>query len=1318
MKPLNVWALGGLLALATAARMGVAFTEGEILRGSSLTAASVTADTADIQVLINGLETIQRTGPGEVSARYTVMVKNAGPAAATNVHVVIPIPNDIRGGGVDSTLCTFGQTVDCTLGNLASGQTVPLEITIVLPGFNGTCQDLTTQIRAFAWSDSLDKDNGNNQANRTTVVLCPAAPATADVSMYLTGAESVTRGGTFGYALYVKNSGGIAAQGVVTIMPVPANMTYIDAQSDTRCDVVGINVMCQIGSLNPGQNADPISIVFQTSPQIPCVPVAQNATVGTTTPDSNTANNQSTYSLQVNCSSSQASSAVSASAQNSSISMYNDWSSSRSTASSMSSSSRVIGTTGADIELTAVSPATVERGFTFTHVFTMTNYGPQAASYPALYDPMGNGFSFEPTGSDTRCKMEGGNIKCSGPVSMAAGASETFVVVIRSAGTQTCNATSIINPSVYHYTADPFPANGRVSLPIKITCGNPTPPPPPPPPPFSSRASSASSRSVYSDPPSSASSRSTASVGSADLVLANRALAYTVNRGSPITFNADTWNNGPAAAPNVRVTMGLPANTTFNAALSDSRCKLDGYAITCAAGTMELKALAQFKIVIDTTAQTVCGSLAFTTQIQSDAIDPVSTNNQNSSYITITCPAVPTANLDLRQGNTDLRVNQGGVIIQKMQVTNMGPNEAVNTIISSPIVPGFTYNDAQSDARCDQVGNNVLCALGTLSVTPNDPVIKQPIPMDVNIAFTASPTQTCATTYSSIAKITSDTLDPNTFSNSAEVRAYVRCASRVNMYVTMPVVLDTDSAAKNQKNITLMRFSVQHDSDDYIVFEGVRFAATAGSVLNATNYTLWVDMDYNGTTETQLKTGVSAANGVVSFTNLPGGGQTINAKKGMAMEVHADVASTVVSTQLQLGFDTNGVNDYVMAAAADGYIGKVATNGGCPGGACHIFVTTAPTKSWYIANQGNLYITKDAELVRSHQYLAGVLGDTALRLNFRSPNEEIDVYQLQISTWDSTASGVERLELYKLGEVTPFAMATVAACGNEPVLTVNPTNAKSIRTFCANMQAKELVIPTYQEIDVLVKPLLKTDTDGALSGESMTFWLPNRSGTVKARGVGSTNTLTPNDGDTIGEGEVFVGTNTATVGTNVVGNPNQSVLSKIILIFNAASNPGRVMVGPGQEIGRFRVGTTNNTNVKNGLNKPVVTDVIFAVASANMTMDTATFTISSSADFLAKKPCSVVPGGAAGEVLVECRNLSYEANPTLDISLQVDLTSIGLSNAWIQSSLKNFADINNLQFGPNPGQSRLKWLDSDAFTKDFLWVEAIEPIVYSTKFLR
>lgn len=556
----------------------------------------------------------------------------------------------------------------------------------------------------------------------------------------------------------------------------------------------------------------------------------------------------------------------------------------------------------------------------------------------------------------------------------------------------------------------------------------------------------------------------------------------------------------------------------------------------------------------------------------------------------------------------------------------------------------------------------------------------------------------------------------------------------------------SDIAVKNTKDVVLNRFEVRAGESDDVRVTRFVFDAASGSLNNAQNYTLWADSDNDGKVDTIVESGVAPASSRIAFAKMKNGGYVVKKEETKVFEVHADIVSNLTNADLQVDFATSA--DYVEAQEEDtgASLTGIKTDAvACAATSCSILVTTATAKNYVLVDQGNLYVTNDTTPIRNRQLLGGALGDPVIRVQFRAEYEDIDVTDIQLnSSGSTTASSVDRLELYKDGASTPFATATVGACGSDDVLTTNPGNAgNTITAFCAQLESRQLVVPKGQEVDVLVRPRMKTDVEGATSNQTIQLWLNSQavannttgSGAIRARGSQSSNTLTANSGDATANGEIFVGTNTAAANAAIVGTKHVSVLSKIQSIVNANPDANGTNVPTGvRDIGQFKITAAANSNSQNGLNKVTLSGVIFNVTATNVAMSTGSFLFFNKANSAVTKTCTprssagtAITTSASGSFLVYCANLlassvdtAIDQGADATFVLQANITNpdvVGANTSTVQVSLQNFTSSTYSAFGATT--SHFAWVDKDnasATTGNFLWVEYPETSVNSTSY--
>lgn len=387
--------------------------------------------------------------------------------------------------------------------------------------------------------------------------------------------------------------------------------------------------------------------------------------------------------------------------------------------------------------------------------------------------------------------------------------------------------------------------------------------------------------------------------------------------------------------------------------------------------------------------------------------------------------------------------------------------------------------------------------------------------------------------------------------------------------------------------------------------------------------------------------------------------------------------------------------------------------------------------------RGNLFVTKSATPVRSRQLLGGVLNESVLRLDLRAETEDVDVTDLVLTASGANAANastnVDRLEIFKVGETSPFAAATIAGCGTTPV---------KPNSFCAVMTNQELVVPNGQTVAIVVRPRMRNDDNGAVSGHGFALTVDptpsTLSGAVRARGVTSQRVLAKNNGNSTFEGEVFMGVTTAALNKRMNSLQHRVVLAQITSIANANPDPDGTAVptGAARAIGQFKFTSAYSNNTKNGINKFVLSGVIFNVNATNVLLGsgdqrleaTSDFKLYNKADSSIKATCRADRASASGaNLFVTCSSIPTRfsgVNTTIDSGsditfvLEAEVVNPKISpfsTARLQVAFVSFA-ADQSKFGA--AFSHIEWLDKDALaTTIFRWIESPDTQIGSTTYV-
>ena len=267
--------------IANTATVSSSTTDPDPGNNTSTETTPLGSDTADLAVTKLGPT---QALPGD-DVSYTITVTNNGPATATGVLLDDPTPADLT--FVSATApCASG--FPCALGDILLNDSVIVSVTFnIPPGYAGADPVVNT---ATAAANEPDPDPTNNTASAVTGLSGDAA----DVGVVKTGPSNASPGTAVTFAITVTNYGPGIAGAVVLDDPAPTGLVFVTASAPCNS-----GFPCNMGDLASGS-----VITLQATFDIPADytspnPIVNTATVTTTSPDSNPANNSSSHQTAV-----------------------------------------------------------------------------------------------------------------------------------------------------------------------------------------------------------------------------------------------------------------------------------------------------------------------------------------------------------------------------------------------------------------------------------------------------------------------------------------------------------------------------------------------------------------------------------------------------------------------------------------------------------------------------------------------------------------------------------------------------------------------------------------------------------------------------------------------------------------------------------------------------------------------------------------------------------------------------------------------------------------------------------------------------------
>ncbi len=732
---------------------------------------------------------------------YTVTLENTCTSPLTSVFFKDIVPNGLLFVAGSTTVNgvseeSFDPNVGFTIPNIPGGSTATITFDAVVNAVPTPNPAINTATINYSYTPVEGGIENNFTVNSNPVPLEVMAPVVADISVIKTGSPNpVMSGQTLTYTIDVSNLGPSDAQNVVLTDTIPTEITGAEFSTNG-----GVNFNPWLGSLNIGTllNQETRTILIRgTVAQVAPGFITNTATVTSTTPDPNPSNNTSTSVIEVNESTPEADIGVfksvglnpvpaggmvvypitvsnfgPADAQNVVLtdaippeitgvefsidggSTFSPWPGSLDIGTLPAGETRTIlirgivslsatgiisntvevssttpdpnpsnNTSTVDVEVIApveadisvvktASPNPVTPGEVLTYTIVVANAGPNDAQNVVLTDSIPSsiiGPEFSTNGGGTFSSWPGSlNIG-----TLAAG--QTRTILIR--GTVSPSAIGVIANTaiVTSSTPDPNPGNNTSTVDVEVI----------------------------------------PVVGEADISVVKTASPNPVMPGGVLTYTLIVSNAGPNAAENVVLNDNVSSSIIGPEFSTNGGVTFNPWTGSFNIGTLPAGS-SRTILIRGTVSPTATGCINNTAIVTSTTPDPNLLNNVSSICIEIAPQAE--ADVSVEKTASPNPVAPGGVLTYTIIVSNAGPSNAENVVLTDSIPSSIIGAEFSINGGVTFNPWTGSLSLGTL-----------PVGASRTILIRGTVSQSATGTITNTANVTSTTPDPDPFNNTSTV---------------------------------------------------------------------------------------------------------------------------------------------------------------------------------------------------------------------------------------------------------------------------------------------------------------------------------------------------------------------------------------------------------------------------------------------------------------------------------------------------------------------------------------------------------------------